>query len=68
MKTCKGPLPISIKVTYKISTEGRASVQRVEKNGGGSLSDETKQCVKRAVESHAKFPKNKDFKIPTKVF
>jgi tRNA A-37 threonylcarbamoyl transferase component Bud32 len=68
VKACKGPLPIKINVTYKINHDGRASVSRVEKNGGGSLSDETKQCVKRAVESHAKFPKNKDFKIPTKTF
>ncbi|HWB74156.1 MAG TPA: protein kinase [Nannocystaceae bacterium] len=68
VKTCKGPIPISIKVTYRISQEGKASVTKVEKNGGGSLSDETKQCVKRAVESHAKFPKNHDFKLETKVF
>ncbi len=68
VKACKGPLPIKIKVTYKITPEGRAQVKSVEKDGGGSLSDDTKRCVKAAVESHAKFPKNKDFKIPSRVF
>jgi tRNA A-37 threonylcarbamoyl transferase component Bud32 len=70
VKTCKGVLPISIKVIYKITNDGKAVVKTsdVSKNGGGSLSDETKLCVKNAVQAHAKFPKNEDFKIPTKVF
>lgn len=68
VKTCKGPLPIKIKVSYKITAEGRAKVTSVSNAGGGSLADETKNCVKSAVENKAKFPKNADFKIPSFTF
>ncbi|MBC8067687.1 MAG: protein kinase [Deltaproteobacteria bacterium] len=68
VKACKGPLPISIAVKYKTTPEGRAMVTSIAKNGGGSLSDDTKRCVKQAVETHAKFPKNNDFKLSSKVY
>ncbi len=68
VKSCKGPLPIKINVTYKITAEGRARVNSVSKSGGGSLAEETRDCVKAAVESKAKFPKNSDFKLPSHTF
>jgi serine/threonine-protein kinase len=68
VKACKGPLPIKIKVSYKITTDGRAKVNSVSNASGGSLADETKNCVKAAVESKAKFPKNADFKLPSYTF
>jgi len=68
VKTCKGPLPIKINVAYKITADGRAKVNSVTKSGGGSLAQETRDCVKKAVESKAKFPKNSDFKLPSFTF
>ncbi|MBK6920792.1 MAG: protein kinase [Deltaproteobacteria bacterium] len=68
VSACKGPLPIKISVRYKITADGRAKVSSVEKSGGGLLSDETKECVKRAVENKAKFPKHEDLKLSSFTF
>ncbi len=68
VKACKGPLPIKIKVGYKITADGRAEVKSVSNASGGSLADDTKDCVKKAVQSKAKFPKNSDFKLPSFIF
>ncbi len=68
VKACKGPLPIKITVRYQITKDGHAKVKKVEKSGGGSLSEDTQACVKQAVESKAKFPKNDDLKLPTYTF
>jgi len=68
VKTCKGPLPIRILVSYQITNDGKAKVKSVSNASGGALAQATKDCVERAVESKAKFPKNSDFKFPSYQF
>jgi len=59
VKACKGPLPITFVVKMQFKTDGRARVEDVATKNGTALSPSTKDCVKRAIEGKAQFPKHK---------
>jgi type IV secretory pathway VirB10-like protein len=60
VKACKGPLPIKFEVTINFRQNGSARVDKVVTTNGTSLSEDTKSCVKRAIEGKAHFPKHKN--------
>jgi hypothetical protein len=59
VKACKGPLPITFVVKIQFKMDGHARVEDVSTRDGAALSPSTKDCVKRAIEGKAQFPKHR---------
>jgi len=59
VKACKGGLPIKLDVQIKFEKDGSANVKSVS-GKGTALAEGLKDCVKKAIQSKARFPKHKN--------